>query len=119
MSNALSWGNVLASRADRMRASEIRELLKLLDQPDIISFAGGIPDPSLFPTVAAKDATSEILSDPARAGQAMQYSVSEGYAPLRQWIAAHMGRPGVAHARPTIFLSRMDRSRGSISSPSC
>ena len=40
---------LFASRSSRMKASEIRELLKLLDQPDIISFAGGIPDPSLFP----------------------------------------------------------------------
>jgi DNA-binding transcriptional MocR family regulator len=105
MSTALSWGDILASRADRMRASEIRELLKLLDQPDIISFAGGIPDPSLFPTKPASQATSEILGDPARAGQAMQYSVSEGYAPLRQWIAAHMGRLGVACTADHILIT--------------
>ena len=47
-----------ASRADRMRASEIRELLKLLDQPDIVSFAGGIPDPNLFPSEAFAKATT-------------------------------------------------------------
>ena len=45
----MDWQNLLASRATRMKASEIRELLKLLKQPDIISFAGGIPDPALFP----------------------------------------------------------------------
>jgi DNA-binding transcriptional MocR family regulator len=45
----LNWENIFATRSSRMRASEIRELLKLLDQPDIISFAGGIPDPALFP----------------------------------------------------------------------
>ena len=45
----MNWAHVLASRSSRMKASEIRELLKLLDQPDIISFAGGIPDPALFP----------------------------------------------------------------------
>jgi DNA-binding transcriptional MocR family regulator len=105
MSTSLSWGDILASRADRMRASEIRELLKLLDQPDIISFAGGIPDPSLFPTEAARQATSEILSDPVRAAQAMQYSVSEGYAPLRQWIAGHMGRLGVACSPDNILIT--------------
>lgn len=43
----LDWEAIFATRAGRMRASEIRELLKLLEQPDIISFAGGIPDPAL------------------------------------------------------------------------
>jgi DNA-binding transcriptional MocR family regulator len=105
MSTSLIWGDILASRADRMRASEIRELLKLLDQPDIISFAGGIPDPSLFPAEAAAKATSEILGDPVRAAQAMQYSVSEGYAPLRQWIAEHMGRLGVICSPDNILIT--------------
>ena len=45
----MNWEQVFASRTSRMKASEIRELLKLLDQPDTISFAGGIPDPALFP----------------------------------------------------------------------
>ena len=48
----MDWHGIFASRNDRMKASEIRELLKLLDQPDIISFAGGIPDPDLFPVQA-------------------------------------------------------------------
>jgi len=47
------WEPAYASRVVRMEASEIRELLKLLDQPGIISFAGGIPDPKLFPAIAA------------------------------------------------------------------
>lgn len=50
MGQAIEWSGIYAERAERMRASEIRELLKLLDQPDVISFAGGIPDPMLFPT---------------------------------------------------------------------
>ncbi|TIL68181.1 MAG: PLP-dependent aminotransferase family protein, partial [Mesorhizobium sp.] len=74
--------NLLASRASRMKASEIRELLKLLDQPDIISFAGGIPDPALFPADAISAAYSSVLGG-AEAGAALQYQVSEGYLPLR------------------------------------
>ena len=58
----LAWNHVFASRASRMRASEIRELLKLLDQPDIISFAGGIPDPKLFPAEAFKQDYAETLN---------------------------------------------------------
>jgi DNA-binding transcriptional MocR family regulator len=76
-----------------MKASEIRELLKLLDQPDIISFAGGIPDPALFPVDAFKAAFDDTLT--AQATAALQYSVSEGYKPLRDWIAAEMAKLGI------------------------
>jgi DNA-binding transcriptional MocR family regulator len=84
-----------AKRADGMKASEIRELLKVLNRPGIISFGGGIPDPALFPAEEAKAAYSEILSDPIQMVTGLQYSVSEGYEPLREWIAAHMGSLGV------------------------
>ena len=50
--NPADWQPTYARRAERMKASEIRELLKLLDRPGIISFAGGIPDPELFPAEA-------------------------------------------------------------------
>ena len=90
------WEPRYAARAERMRASEIRELLKLLDQPGIISFAGGIPDPALFPVAEARAAYSAVLADPALAGSGLQYSVSEGYLPLRQWIVRHMASIGVA-----------------------
>ena len=90
----MQWTDVLATRSTRMKASEIRELLKLLDQPDIISFAGGIPDPALFPAQAFSDAFHEAMSGP-QAAQALQYSVSEGYRPLRDWIAARMVAIGV------------------------
>lgn len=93
--SALDWSHVFATRSERMRASEIRELLKLLDQPDIISFAGGIPDPALFPVKAIRDAQDEILDDPKLAAQALQYSISEGYVPLRKWIVAFMAKQGV------------------------
>ena len=91
-----SWEPTYAARAERMRASEIRELLKLLEQPGIVSFAGGIPDPALFPVEEARAAYAAVLADPALAGSGLQYSVSEGYLPLRQWIVRHMGRLGVA-----------------------
>ena len=95
---------LFASRSSRMRASEIRELLKLLDQPDIISFAGGIPDPALFPREAFRAAYEEVLSGPS-ANAALQYQVSEGYLPLRQWIAGEMGRHGVACDERNIFIT--------------
>jgi DNA-binding transcriptional MocR family regulator len=73
------WEPRYAARAERMRASEIRELLKLLEQPGIISFAGGIPDPALFPVAEAQAAYAAVLADPTLAGSGLQYSVSEGY----------------------------------------
>lgn len=90
----IDWPSHFAQRAQRMTASEIRELLKLLDQPDIISFAGGIPDPALFPQAEIAAAYERVLRDPARARVALQYAVSEGYKPLREWIAGYMTRMG-------------------------
>ena len=91
-----------ADRASRMQASEIRELLKLLDQPDIISFAGGIPDPDLFPKDAFAQALSEAVSADANA---LQYSTSEGYDPLRVWLADHMDAMGVPCTKDNIFIT--------------
>jgi DNA-binding transcriptional MocR family regulator len=94
-SQAHEWEPRYAARAERMRASEIRELLKVLDQPGVISFAGGIPDPALFPLAEARAAYAEVLGDSALASRGLQYSASEGHLPLRQWIARHMGTLGV------------------------
>lgn len=94
-----------AKRAEAMRASEIRELLKLLEKPGIISFAGGIPDPALFPKDAAAAAYAAILSDPVKSSQGLQYSVSEGYPPLRDWIARHMAKLGVPARADNILVT--------------
>lgn len=100
----MDWNSIFATRMDRMKASEIRELLKLLDQPDIISFAGGIPDPALFPTDAFRDAMTNALC-PERQATALQYSVSEGYGPLRDWIASQMDAIGVPCDRDNILIT--------------
>jgi DNA-binding transcriptional MocR family regulator len=99
------WAERFSQRMSRVRASEIRELLKLLDQPDILSFAGGIPNPVLFPTERIQAGYDAILSDPAQAAQALQYSVSEGYLPLRQWIAERMTRDGAPCEPDNIMLT--------------
>ncbi len=100
----MQWEQVLAHRASRMKASEIRELLKLLDQPDIISFAGGIPDPALFPKAAFAKALADAVEGEA-ADTALQYSVSEGYAPLRAWLAGEMGKMGVPCTADNILIT--------------
>jgi DNA-binding transcriptional MocR family regulator len=88
-----------------MAASEIRELLKLLDRPGIISFAGGIPDPALLPLKEAQAAYAAVLGDAGSASSGLQYSVSEGYLPLRQWIARHMGTLGVQCEADNIIMT--------------
>ncbi|WP_027488561.1 aminotransferase-like domain-containing protein [Allorhizobium undicola] len=100
----VNWDQLLATRASRMRASEIRELLKLLDQPEIISFAGGIPDPDLFPAEAFQKAFAGIFAD-GEAASALQYSVSEGYLPLRRWLSGEMAKLGIACGVDNIFIT--------------
>ncbi|MHB0951865.1 MAG: aminotransferase-like domain-containing protein [Allorhizobium sp.] len=100
----LNWEQIFATRSSRMRASEIRELLKLLDQPDIISFAGGIPDPALFPDQEFKTAYADIFSGD-QVGAALQYSVSEGYKPLREWLKSEMENIGIPCTADNIFIT--------------
>lgn len=99
------WEPSYASRAARLQASEIRELLKLLEQPNIISFAGGIPDPDLFPKDAVREAYRSVLDDDGQAGRTLQYSISEGDPHLRAWIAGHMASKGVTCTTENILIT--------------
>lgn len=96
-----AFANALSERATRLRASEIRELLKVLERPGMISFAGGIPDPGLFD----RDGFSQALGELAQDGAALQYSATEGYGPLRAWIAERMGAQGVACGPEHILIT--------------
>ncbi len=100
-----AWEPRYAARAERMRASEIRELLKVLERPGIISFAGGIPDPVLFPIAEVKAAYGEILGHAAEARSGLQYSTSEGHLPLRRWIVRHMESLGVPCEADNIVIT--------------
>src|SRR5512144_2594072 len=78
------WKSRYAQRTQRMGRSIIRELLKFTVQPDIISFAGGLPAPELFPIAECEAAVHRLLSTHGEA--ALQYGPTEGYLPLRQFI---------------------------------
>ncbi|GAB4469124.1 MAG: PLP-dependent aminotransferase family protein [Anaerolineae bacterium] len=95
------WVERYASRTQRMRSSTIRELLKITQQPDIISFAGGLPAPELFPVEAVREATLRVLEQGA--DMALQYGTTEGYLPLREMIVRHMARYGI-HCGPENVL---------------
>ncbi len=101
----IDWGQVFASRVSGMSASEIRELLKLLNRPEIISFAGGIPDPDFFPSAAIARAYQKVFQSNAGAGGALQYTISEGHTPLREWICAYMGRRNVDAGQSEVLVT--------------
>jgi 2-aminoadipate transaminase len=87
------WAERYALRTHSMSSSAIRELLKLTQQPDIISFAGGLPAPELFPIEEVKAACDVVLSETGP--QSLQYSTTEGYPPLRELLVRHMARYGI------------------------
>ena len=77
-----------ARRMAHAKPSAIREILKMTESPDIISFAGGLPAPELFPVEKVKVAAETVLS--TQGATALQYSVTEGYMPLREWVSSHL-----------------------------
>ena len=77
-----------ARRLAGMGASVIREILKVTEQPEVISFAGGLPAPELFPVEELARAHAEVFAE--EGAQACQYSTTEGWWPLREWIAGRM-----------------------------
>jgi 2-aminoadipate transaminase len=83
----------LARRADRLNPSTIREILELTEQTGIVSLAGGLPSADTFPVAAMQEATARVLRDTPR--EALQYAASEGYPPLREWVAAEMRAQGL------------------------
>ena len=87
----MSWH--LARRAERLNPSTIREILKITERPNIISLAGGLPSADTFPVAAMQEATTRVLRDTPR--EALQYAASEGYAPLREWVATELAQQGL------------------------
>lgn len=91
-----------SQRTSHVKPSAIREILKTTVSPDIISFAGGLPAPELFPIEAIATATQQVLSTAGAA--ALQYSVTEGHAPLRAWVARHVADTVGFNAAPDDVL---------------
>ena len=83
----------MARRAQRMNPSVIREILKITEKPGVISLAGGLPSPDSFPVEAMREATQRVLRDQPR--EALQYAASEGFGPLREWVAEELGGQGL------------------------
>ena len=97
------WEHRFAQRTHSMKSSVIRELLKLTENPDVISFAGGLPAPEVFPIEEFQEACIRVLRD--RGPQALQYGSTEGYAPLREMIAANTARLGFKVTPDNILIT--------------
>jgi 2-aminoadipate transaminase len=99
----LDWEPYLASRTEGMKSSAIRELLKLTQKPDIISFAGGLPAPDFFPLREVQEACRYIVQEDG--AEALQYSATEGYPPLKEYLSDAMHKYGVPAKQCNVLLT--------------
>jgi 2-aminoadipate transaminase len=90
-------------RIDAAESSAVREILKVTEKPEIISFAGGLPAPELFPKAQMAEAFYRAISEEGE--KSLQYSTTEGHAPLRAWIAARMQAKGIRAEADNILIT--------------
>src|SRR5215469_11608962 len=100
---AAPWAHRYAQRTKTARSSAIRELLKLTQRPEVISFAGGLPAPDVFPVARFEQACQRVLDQ--HGSQALQYSTTEGYVPLREVIAHNLQRYGILATADNVLLT--------------
>jgi 2-aminoadipate transaminase len=97
------WSERYAERIETLTSSAIRELLKLTQKPEIISFAGGLPASEFFPIERFEQSTCRLLEEQGQV--ALQYGTTEGYLPLREMIARHAGRYGIEAGPENILIT--------------
>jgi len=98
-----SWDHRFAHRTSGMKSSFIRELLKVTAQPDMISFGGGFPAAELFPLERTREACEKVIKENGR--KALQYSNTEGYAPLREWVSEFTAKQGFKSSADNVLLT--------------
>jgi 2-aminoadipate transaminase len=99
----MDYTHLLANRTQRMSASAIREILKVVSQPGMISLAGGIPAPESFPMEIIEQLTHTVLKK--YGSSAFQYDLTEGFLPLRQALVAHLFKKGICTEAEKITIS--------------
>jgi len=99
----IDWNAKFAGRSRNLEGNVIREILKLTQQPDIISFAGGMPDPQVFPVAALDEATRRVFA--ADAAGALQYNTTDGYPPLKQMVIERMKKRGVTVTPEEVLIT--------------
>lgn len=100
---AAPWAHRYAQRTKCAKSSIIRELLKLTQRPEVISFAGGLPAPEVFPVEHFQAACERVLS--TQPTVALQYGPTEGYRPLREFIVAQMARYGIVATIDNVLIT--------------
>ncbi len=99
----MSANTRFAARIGKVGKSFIREILKVTESPDVISFAGGLPNPEFFPVQAIADAAEKTLAD--HGAEVLQYRTTEGYPPLREYIAGRYARKGLRVSPDEILIT--------------
>jgi 2-aminoadipate transaminase len=99
----VNWESMFADRTERMHGSDIREILKVTAMPEVISLAGGLPAPEVFPVEEFRAAFDRVLCEQGKV--ALQYSASEGYRPLREFLAERLGRFGSRCSADNILIT--------------
>src|SRR5512144_2666682 len=97
------WSSRYAHRTKSITSSAIRELLKLTQRPEVISFAGGLPAPEVFPVERFEQACQKVLRE--NPTPALQYGPTEGYRPLRELIVAQMARYGILATVDNVLIT--------------
>lgn len=99
------WESRYAQRMKGMKSSAIRDLLKVVEQPGMISFGGGYPAPEVFPVKEFAAACQKVLTDPNISKMALQYGGTQGYLPLREMIARHTNRYGINITAENVLIT--------------
>ena len=97
------WNSRYAARTQGIKSSTIRELLKVTQRPEVISFGGGMPAPDVFPIQRFEEACHKVLAEQGAA--ALQYGATEGYEPLREMIARNMARYGILSKAENVLIT--------------
>ncbi|HIE58122.1 MAG TPA: PLP-dependent aminotransferase family protein [Anaerolineales bacterium] len=103
MLKPIHWQQRYARRTEQIRSSAIREILKLTQAPDVISFAGGLPAPESFPIEAIRDAADHVLTEIG--AKALQYYPTEGYSQLREMICDLIAEQGVQLSLENVLIT--------------
>ncbi|HYM85496.1 MAG TPA: PLP-dependent aminotransferase family protein [Pseudoxanthomonas sp.] len=93
----------ISKRAQALTSSAIREILKVTERPEVISFAGGLPSPDTFPIERMRWACTKVLNEAPQA--ALQYGPTEGFTPLREWVAARLSKNGATIRASQVLIT--------------
>lgn len=99
----IAWTPRYALRTKDVKSSAIRELLKITQHPEVISFGGGLPANDVFPIERVEEACKKVLKENPTA--ALQYGETEGYKPLREMIARNIGRYGIKAEAENVLIT--------------